>query len=51
MCHCWELEVDCSSQEGIKNACWSHIGLIWHERFLDFLAHAPPLAKTMKAGS
>ncbi len=34
-----------------KNACWSHIGLIWHERFLDFLAHAPPLAKTMKAGS
>lgn len=52
MCHRWEFEVDCLSQaDQKKKKKWSHIGFIWHERFFDFLAHAPLLAKTMKAGT
>lgn len=56
MCHRWEFDVDFFSQadkkerKKKKSAQWSHIGFIWHERFFDFLAHAPLLAKTLKAG-
>lgn len=48
MCHRWEFEVDCLSQADQKKM--GHIGFIWHERFFDFLARSPLLAKTMKAG-
>lgn len=51
MCHRWEFDVDFFSQadkkerKKKKSAQWSHIGLIWHERFFDFFGSRTPIGK------